>query len=61
MFELVDNVPQSAVIKVIGVGGGGDGAGAPWTVGSPSLSVPSLFCLDAPYSSLLTMGHPPSS
>ena len=23
MFELVDNVPQSAVIKVIGVGGGG--------------------------------------
>ena len=23
MFELVDNIPQSAVIKVIGVGGGG--------------------------------------
>ena len=23
MFELVDNVPQSAVIKVVGVGGGG--------------------------------------
>ncbi|EED33844.1 cell division protein FtsZ [gamma proteobacterium NOR5-3] len=26
MFELVDNVPQSAVIKVIGVGGGGGNA-----------------------------------
>ena len=25
MFELVDNIPQSAVIKVIGVGGGGGG------------------------------------
>ena len=23
MFELVDNAPQNAVIKVIGVGGGG--------------------------------------
>ena len=26
MFELVDNIPQSAVIKVIGVGGGGGNA-----------------------------------
>ena len=26
MFELVDNVPQSAVIKVVGVGGGGGNA-----------------------------------
>ena len=26
MFELVDNVPQSPVIKVIGVGGGGGNA-----------------------------------
>ena len=26
MFELVDNLPQSAVIKVIGVGGGGGNA-----------------------------------
>ena len=26
MFELVDNVPQEAVIKVIGVGGGGGNA-----------------------------------
>ncbi|MFK7829190.1 MAG: cell division protein FtsZ [Congregibacter sp.] len=26
MFELIDNVPQSAVIKVIGVGGGGGNA-----------------------------------
>ena len=26
MFELVDNVPKSAVIKVIGVGGGGGNA-----------------------------------
>lgn len=26
MFELVDNQPQSAVIKVIGVGGGGGNA-----------------------------------
>ena len=26
MFELVDNVPESAVIKVIGVGGGGGNA-----------------------------------
>ena len=26
MFELVDDVPQSAVIKVIGVGGGGGNA-----------------------------------
>ena len=26
MFELVDNVPQNAVIKVIGVGGGGGNA-----------------------------------
>ncbi len=26
MFELVDNVPQSAIIKVIGVGGGGGNA-----------------------------------
>ncbi|MBL4820693.1 MAG: cell division protein FtsZ, partial [Gammaproteobacteria bacterium] len=26
MFELVENVPQSAVIKVIGVGGGGGNA-----------------------------------
>ncbi len=26
MFELVDNVPQSAMIKVIGVGGGGGNA-----------------------------------
>lgn len=26
MFELVDNVPQSAVIKVIGIGGGGGNA-----------------------------------
>ena len=26
MFELVDNEPQSAVIKVIGVGGGGGNA-----------------------------------
>ena len=24
MFELIDNVPSNAVIKVIGVGGGGD-------------------------------------
>jgi len=26
MFELIDNVPQNAVIKVIGVGGGGGNA-----------------------------------
>ena len=26
MFELVDNAPQSAVIKVVGVGGGGGNA-----------------------------------
>ena len=26
MFELVDNIPQSPVIKVIGVGGGGGNA-----------------------------------
>jgi len=26
MFELVDSAPQSAVIKVIGVGGGGGNA-----------------------------------
>ena len=26
MFELVDNIPQSAVIKVVGVGGGGGNA-----------------------------------
>ena len=26
MYELVDNVPQNAVIKVIGVGGGGGNA-----------------------------------
>ena len=26
MFELVDHTPQSAVIKVIGVGGGGGNA-----------------------------------
>ncbi len=26
MFELVDNVPQNAVIKVVGVGGGGGNA-----------------------------------
>ena len=26
MFELVDNIPQEAVIKVIGVGGGGGNA-----------------------------------
>ena len=26
MFELVENIPQSAVIKVIGVGGGGGNA-----------------------------------
>ena len=26
MFELVDNAPQNAVIKVIGVGGGGGNA-----------------------------------
>jgi hypothetical protein len=26
MFELIDNVPQSAVIKVVGVGGGGGNA-----------------------------------
>ncbi len=26
MFELIDNIPQSAVIKVIGVGGGGGNA-----------------------------------
>ena len=26
MFELVDNLPQSAVIKVVGVGGGGGNA-----------------------------------
>jgi len=26
MFELVDNVEQSAVIKVVGVGGGGGNA-----------------------------------
>ena len=26
MYELVDNVPQDAVIKVIGVGGGGGNA-----------------------------------
>src|SRR5690625_6962936 len=26
MFELVDNIPQNAVIKVIGVGGGGGNA-----------------------------------
>lgn len=26
MFELVDNVPQEAVIKVVGVGGGGGNA-----------------------------------
>ena len=24
MFELIDNIPQSAVIKVLGVGGGGN-------------------------------------
>ncbi|MDP7403546.1 MAG: cell division protein FtsZ, partial [Gammaproteobacteria bacterium] len=29
MFELIDNIPQSAVIKVLGVGGGGGtGTGA---------------------------------
>ena len=26
MFEIVDNAPQNAVIKVIGVGGGGGNA-----------------------------------
>ena len=26
MFELIDNVPSTAVIKVIGVGGGGGNA-----------------------------------
>ncbi|MAK75423.1 MAG: cell division protein FtsZ, partial [Pseudomonadales bacterium] len=26
MFELIDNVPQNAVIKVVGVGGGGGNA-----------------------------------
>ena len=26
MFELIDNVPESAVIKVIGIGGGGGNA-----------------------------------
>ena len=26
MFELVDNLPQNAVIKVVGVGGGGGNA-----------------------------------
>ena len=26
MFELVENIPQNAVIKVIGVGGGGGNA-----------------------------------
>jgi cell division protein FtsZ len=26
MFELIDNVPESAVIKVVGVGGGGGNA-----------------------------------
>ena len=26
MFELLDNIPQSAVIKVVGVGGGGGNA-----------------------------------
>ena len=26
MFELVDNIPQNAVIKVVGVGGGGGNA-----------------------------------
>ena len=26
MFELIDNIPQSAVIKVLGVGGGGGNA-----------------------------------
>ena len=26
MFELIDNIPQSAVIKVVGVGGGGGNA-----------------------------------
>ena len=26
MFELVDNVPESAIIKVVGVGGGGGNA-----------------------------------
>ena len=26
MFELVDSAPQSAVIKVVGVGGGGGNA-----------------------------------
>ena len=28
MFELVDSAPQSAVIKVIGVGGGGGKRGS---------------------------------
>ena len=26
MFELIDNLPQNAVIKVVGVGGGGGNA-----------------------------------
>ena len=26
MFEIVDNIPESAVIKVVGVGGGGGNA-----------------------------------
>ena len=35
MFELIDNIPQSAVIKVLGVGGGGGNGSVtgPWECG----------------------------